>query len=105
MAQNSTVFVAMPLLELLDLFRAEIQKEFLKFKQEPSSEPAEGKLLNIEEACALLHVSKVTIHKWKKQKLIFSHRIGRKIYFKKEELLQSLFSSENKKNISLPKKK
>ena len=51
---------------------------------------ARRKLLSIEEACKLLLVSKVTIHKWKKRKLIRSYRIGRRIYFKKGEIIQAL---------------
>jgi len=89
---DATMFTVMPLSELSELIKRSVKesfnnelKEFLK-----TSTKEEEHLLKIEEACELLKVSKVTIHKWKKQNKIRSYRIGRKIYFKKSELLNSL---------------
>jgi excisionase family DNA binding protein len=43
-------------------------------------------LMDMTEVLKFLKVSKVTIHNWKKKGIIKSHRIGRKLYFKKSEL-------------------
>lgn len=51
-------------------------------------------LLKIDEVKELLKVSKVTIHKWKKDGKIPYHRISNRIFFKKSEILESLKSSE-----------
>jgi len=83
------MFVAIPMDELLQLIENMIVNALERFiPKAPSTENDE--LLNINEVCELLHVSKVTIHKWKKKKLIKSYRIGRKIYFKRDEVLNSV---------------
>ncbi|MEM4261092.1 MAG: helix-turn-helix domain-containing protein [Candidatus Woesearchaeota archaeon] len=56
-------------------------------------------LIKIEEVSSLLRVSKVTIHKWKKMGLIPFYRISNKIYFKKNEIIESMRKiSERKKH-------
>ncbi|MBL0182503.1 MAG: helix-turn-helix domain-containing protein [Chitinophagaceae bacterium] len=92
MARDATMFVAIPMNELLELIESRIFNALDKF-QRPSQTIQTDELLRIEEACALLCVSKVTIHKWKKRKLILSYRIGRRIYFKKSELIGSLHAN------------
>lgn len=51
-------------------------------------------LLKIEDVCNLLKVSKVTIHKWKKEGKIPYHRISSRIFFKRSEVLSSLKSDD-----------
>jgi len=85
---NATMFVAMPMEELLQLIENRILIAISKFDLS-LMQSQNNELLNVEEACELLHVSKVTIHKWKKKRLIRSYRIGRKIFFKKNELIES----------------
>jgi len=89
MSTNRTMFVAMPIEELLELIEERIFKGFETYNKKPVPIPTD-ELLNVEEACTYLRVSKVTIHKWKKKRLIVSYRIGRRIYFKKHEMLKAL---------------
>ena len=42
--------------------------------------------LSTDQVKDLLKVSKVTIHNWKKKGLIKSHRIGRRVYFKMDDI-------------------
>lgn len=91
MASSGTMFVAMPLNEFQELIEKMINDGLEKFSRKPIPVPTD-ELLSIEEVCTMLHVSKVTIHKWKKRKLIFSYRIGRKIYFKRQEVISCLNS-------------
>ena len=83
------MFVAMPITELLALIEEMIFKGLEKHSKKPPFIPTD-ELLNTEETCKLLRVSKVTIHKWKKEKRIVSYRIGRRIYFKKLELIKAM---------------
>ena len=82
------MFVAMPMDELLELIQDKIFKGIEQFRIKPLPIPND-ELLNVEETCALLHISKVTLHKWKKKKIIRCYRIGRKIFFKKHELINA----------------
>src|SRR5690349_4068387 len=92
MNSNATLFVAMPFGEFVELIQTAIKDEFKNLSFAPSFIEPEN-LLSIDEAGALLHVSKVTIHKWKRNKYIHAYRIGRKIYFKREELIKAIYSS------------
>ena len=89
MSVNSTLFVAMPFDEFTELIQKTIKNELKNSSIIPQQVPKDD-LMSIEEAGALLHVSKVTIHKWKKKKLIQAYRIGRKIYFKRQELIDAI---------------
>ena len=53
-------------------------------------ERLEDGLLGMEETLKLLKVSKVTIHNWKKKGIIKSHKMGRKLYFKRAELMDAI---------------
>ena len=91
---NETSFTLMPISELCELIKKSVAEAFdneLKIFLKDSIKE-EDQLLKIEEACELLKVSKVTIHKWKKQNKIQSYRIGRKIYFKRGEIINSMTS-------------
>ena len=53
-------------------------------------QPDQDELIKVSQACELLNVSSVTIHHWKKIGLIPFYRISNKIYFKRNELIDSL---------------
>jgi excisionase family DNA binding protein len=54
-------------------------------------------LIKIDEVSKLLQVSEVTIHKWKKDGLIPFHKLNRRLYFKKSEVMDSLRNINPKK--------
>jgi len=56
----------------------------------------QDQLINVEEVTRLLNVSKVTVFKWKKEGRIPFYRIGRRIFFKKQEVLDSLKKIERR---------
>ncbi|TKC57623.1 helix-turn-helix domain-containing protein [Pedobacter hiemivivus] len=56
-------------------------------------------LMDMEEALKFLKVSKVTIHNWKKKGIIKSHKMGRKLYFKRSELLEAIKRQKYSLNI------
>jgi excisionase family DNA binding protein len=87
-----TMFTAMPVNEFVHLIKQTVKdsmkNELTELINSSKAQPEE--LMTIEEASKFLHVSKVTVHKWKKNKLIKAYRIGRKIYFKKHELIEAM---------------
>ena len=52
--------------------------------------PDSNVLLKIHEVAKLLSVSKVTIHDWKRKGIIPFHRMGGRVFFKKQEVIQAL---------------
>jgi len=50
--------------------------------------PEEETLLTVEEIAEYLGVSKVTIYSWKKEGKLPFYRMGRRVYFKKSEILR-----------------
>jgi excisionase family DNA binding protein len=57
-------------------------------KDMPFSE--EPELLTSEQVQSILGVSKVTLYQWRKSGKIPYHRISRKVYYKKKELMEAL---------------
>jgi excisionase family DNA binding protein len=73
----------------------EILKESIQVQQpELSNKPTE--LLTLAEAAAFLRVSKVTIHKWLREGKITTIRMGTRLRFKKEQLLNDFNKSKKK---------
>lgn len=56
----------------------------------PDPKKDEDEIMTMDEILKLLKVSKVTIHNWKKKGLIKSHKIGRKLFFKKKDVESAL---------------
>ena len=51
------------------------------------------KLLTRAEICKELHISKATLWRWSKEEKIPSYKIGNRVYYKKEEVAQSLIKT------------
>ena len=60
------------------------------------NQQTEDQLLRLNDLANLLNVSKVTIHNWKKSGLIPFYRMSNKIYFKKNEVIESLKKANNR---------
>jgi excisionase family DNA binding protein len=76
--------------ELKDLIRDTIENSFKQRGSINEVAVEQPTLMKIEEACEFLKVSKVTIHKWKRNGRIPFHRISNRIFFKRTELLDAL---------------
>lgn len=77
--------------ELRNLIAEELEKALFKRPLTVASiKPEESTLLTIQEASTLLNVSLSTLHSYKKQGKLPFHRIGRRVYFKKTEILEAL---------------
>ena len=67
-----------------------IINEAINQQLQPTAEPKEDKLIKLEDVKALLNVSTATVHNWKKEGKIPFYKIGQRIYFKENEVLESL---------------
>lgn len=80
--------------QLLDDIRAMLRHEIA---QQPATAPATAEpdqLLTIVQAASLLDVCRQTIHEWKRRGLLPFHKLGKRTYFKKLDLLESLSRHE-----------
>ncbi|NUN10159.1 MAG: helix-turn-helix domain-containing protein [Ignavibacteriaceae bacterium] len=50
----------------------------------------EDDLIRIEDVIKLLGISKVTLHHWRKQGKLTYYKIGKIVYFKEREVMESL---------------
>ena len=50
---------------------------------------AAGKLLTMREACEAFGISKTTLTQWKKRGLVPFVRLGRRVYFERERVLEA----------------
>ena len=50
---------------------------------------AAGKLLTMREACEAFGISKTTLSEWKKRGLVPFVRLGRRVYFERERVLEA----------------
>ncbi len=82
--------MALVVFDIDDLERI-IEKLFGKYIQPyPTQQTDNDELLQIQEAAKMLEVSISTLHTYKKNGAVPFHRIGRRVYFKKSEILESL---------------
>lgn len=64
-------------------------------KQQAKAKP-DNTLLSQQQAAELLGISTATLIKWKQKKLLPFSQIDRKIYFKKQDVLNAIASLSNK---------
>lgn len=85
---NETIFSQIPIPEFIELVR-EVIKEELNSSIIKSNIQDSDELLTLKEACIYLKISKVTIHKWKREGKIEFLRFGNRIRFQKSELIKA----------------
>jgi predicted DNA-binding transcriptional regulator AlpA len=85
--------------DLAHLIQAAVRLELeraLGSRRSQNPEPQE-QLLNLNEVMQLLRVSRVTIFNWIRQKKIPVHRMSKKLFFKKSEILKAMLTNIDKK--------
>ena len=82
------------LADLRALLRHEITLLFTATAAPSTSAAADDELLTIDQAAQLLDVCRQTIHEWKRRGLLPYHKMGKRTYFKKSDLLGSLHRHE-----------
>ena len=69
--------------ELADALRPVIRDEVI---QALRTTGASREWLTTDEVCELLRVSRSTIHRWRKERMLIAHRLGGKVYFRAEDI-------------------
>lgn len=65
-------------------------REVIKENTPKPPKPQETELLTRREVCNLLSVSLTTLHNWNKSKILTPYRIGNKVRYKKDEVMQAM---------------
>lgn len=84
---HELVFISLPLEQFRELLKESIRQELQSITTVPSQEE---KLLTREESKQLLGISLPTLHVYTKEGLIPAHRLGRRVLYKRSELVESL---------------
>lgn len=89
---NQIIMTSISIEDLSNIINVAVEKAILKLK-EPADQPTEestNDFISLEAVAKLLRVSKVTLHAYKKAGLIPFHRLGRRVLFRKSEVLNCL---------------
>ena len=73
---------------LREIVASELQKVKSLLTETPKDES--DKILTREEVCKLLKVSTTTLFHWNNDKLLVNHKIGRRVYYMKADVMAKL---------------
>lgn len=78
--------------DLSTMIRQSVATELQKVSNFISTTPKDDsdKILTREEVCKLLKVSTTTLHNWNISKILENHKVGRRVYYKKSDVLAVL---------------
>jgi hypothetical protein len=85
-------FVNISLEDMTCIMREIVASELQKAKGFISPNPIDDldKILTREEVCKLLKVSNTTLFHWHNDKVLVNHKIGRRVYYMKAEVMDKL---------------
>ncbi len=89
---NQIIMTSISIEDLSNIINVAVEKAILKLK-EPVDQPTEestNDFIGMNAVAKLLRVSLVTVHAYKKAGLIPFHRIGRRVLFRKSEIINCL---------------
>ena len=73
---------------LREIVASELQKVKSLLTETPKDES--DKILTREEVCKLLKVSTTTLFHWNNDKVLVNHKIGRRVYYMKADVMAKL---------------
>ena len=77
--------------ELTQIIREVIVEEIKTFNHQKTDDANnDNNLLNLEQACEFLNCSKTTLYHYRRKGIIEYHQVGRKLFFKKNNLLKRM---------------
>lgn len=78
--------------DLSTMIRQSVASELQKVSNfiSPTPKDESDKILTREEVCKLLKVSTTTLFNWNNDKVLVNHKIGRRVYYKKSDVLAIL---------------
>lgn len=85
-------FVNISLEDMTCIMREIVASELQKAKEIISPTPIDesDKIMTREEVCKLLKVSNTTLFHWHNDKVLVNHKIGRRVYYMKADLMHLL---------------
>lgn len=83
--------------ELQSYFDNMVLKVESLIKDSQKKEVASNEWLTAKEVCILLKISLTSLHDWSKKGIIQKHRIGDRIRFRHDEIMESLQRMETKR--------
>ncbi len=83
-------FIQLDFSHLLEGIRVVIQEEVNTALRIKNADEGKTEVLTREETCKLLDVSKTTLHNWHKQAILSPTRIGGRVYYSKQDVLNKL---------------
>lgn len=92
MIENKLKLVHVSLEDMSTIMREIVASELQKAKELISTTPKgeSDKILTREEVCKLLKVSLTTLFNWNNDKTLVNHKIGRRVYYMKADVLALL---------------
>ncbi|MGB3227121.1 MAG: helix-turn-helix domain-containing protein [Saprospiraceae bacterium] len=82
--------------QLQSYFDSMVKKVESCIKDSQKQQITSKEWLTAKEVCDLLKISHTTLHDWSKKGTIFKHKIGNRIRFRHDEVLESLTRIESK---------
>lgn len=78
--------------DLSTMIRQSVATELQKVSNliSPTPKDDSDKILTREEVCKLLKVSTTTLFNWNNDKILENHKVGRRVYYKKSDVLAVL---------------
>ena len=89
---NQIIMTSIPIEDLTKLINIAVENAILKLKlpaDQPPSSPSDD-FISFNDVKNMLKCSAVTLHAYKKQGKIPFHRLGRRVLFRKSEVLNCL---------------
>ncbi len=85
-------FVNISLEDMTCIMREIVASELQKAKEIISPTPIDDldKIMTREEVCKLLKVSNTTLFHWHNDKVLVNHKIGRRVYYMKADVMDKL---------------
>lgn len=82
-------------IDLVNLISESVKKELIDFSNQSKEKPPidENEFLTRKETAELFKVSLPTIHDWTNNGILKPYKLGNRTYYKRFELLQTLFNS------------
>ena len=81
---------------MIEIIRKAVSPLLAEYLGKQNNQPDENPL-TIEQAADFLHVTKATIHNWRKEGRIAAVKLGGRVYFNKVELLSFIKSPAKRK--------
>lgn len=92
MITHNVNLVSVSIEEMAIIIREIVASELQKVKEiiVPAPKDDGDKILTREEVCKLLKVSNTTLFHWHNDKVLLNHKIGRRVYYIKADVMAKL---------------